>query len=371
MLPYLIPVIFVFVVNILFLQNKRIYLKKKRVCSDGFALSLIVLFLFAAIRGNGSGDYFVYLNAGRNIKSFADIFHNNLHMDVAYCFLAWIVNFLHLPSQAVIALMNLVSIGSIGVLIKRYSNIPVLSVLIFLPFYFQFDMHAARTACAISVLTLAVPYILKRDLKKFLIILLLASLFHPEALVGIALYFLPSVYIDLKSSLMIILFILLISILKLPDQIIAFVLENLGFESIYGRFIAYAAKSDGPSKAARLYDPRLFLAFLVFLYAKISNIEHDRLGKFLVNSALVNVVLMIFFNQHAVFVYRLSPFYGIFSIVLLPVVFDRAGRRKLNAEIAGQYTKIRFLAVFLYTILSAAYAMEPSVPYTLFKIAYW
>ena len=371
MWPYLIPIIFVFLMNLTKQGNIEMVCGRQRIHINKLILSLGVLFAFAALRGNGSGDYFSYLRMGKNITGFHKIFDNNIHMDIGYCFLAWIVNLFHLPSQAVIALMNMISIGAIGILIRRYSKFPMLSVLIFLPFYFQFDMHAARTACAIGIMTLSAPYILKRDFKRFLFILFIAVLFHPEAVIGIMLYFLPAFNINLKSSLVFIFVVFAILACDLSDKLVLAVLRMINLQNIYNRFLSYTQESNPMSYAGSLFDPRLFVALLIFLYSKISMIEKDRVGQFLVNTSYVNLLLMIFFNNHAVFIYRLSSFYGIFSIILLPLIFERAKKKSLDVNIRYQYQKVRYLLVIMYTVLSTVYAMKISVPYVLCRLTYW
>lgn len=378
MWPYFIPVI---VCGLFcFIGVKCIVVEgyKKYIVSI-WGIVLIILIILSGIRGNGSGDYFTYLDRGREIQSFKDIFSNHIHMDIGYCFLSWLINMLHLPAQAVIASMNIISIGCIGIFVKRYSRIPELSMLIFLPFFFQFDMHAARTACAIGILTLATPYVLERKFLKFVLILMFAYMFHVEAVVGIILYFLPMIKIDLKIGLPLLCVDLLVAIPNLTDRICLFLLEKLRFYSLYQRFLGYTKESEYFSYATKLYDPRFFLYLAIFLIACVYLNEDKKINKLLVNTSFVTIFLMIFFSNHTFMCYRLSSFMGIYSLITIPMLITRHRENIPNMGRLGRNCKyfvynaeyVFSVAVFLMLSMAYAYKMGSSVPYKVFEMMYW
>lgn len=352
----------------------------KKFIINTWAIMLIILVIFSGIRGNGSGDYFTYLDRGREIQSLRDIFYNEIHMDTGYCFLSWLINMLHFPAQAVIVGMNIISISCIGIFVKRYSRVPVLSILIFLPFFFQFDMHAARTASAIGILTLATPYVLERKFLKFILVLSIAYLFHAEALIGIILYFLPMIKIDLKIGLLLLGVGTLFAVPNLTDRICLFILEKLRLQSIYQRFLGYTNESRYFSYATKLYDPRFFLFLAIFLIACIY-LKNDKgiFSRLLINTSFVTIFLMIFFSNHAFMCFRLSSFMGIYSLITIPMIITRHGECTTNMrKQSGNFRLFVYSAkytfsVAIFFVLSIAYAYElgSTVPYKVFELIYW
>lgn len=135
MYAYFIPIIFGCFFSIINPKGIVLNTGRKKHYYNIAGFFLLFLILFAGFRGNGSGDYFAYLMSGSNIKTFSDIFNNTIHMDYGYCFLSWMINALHMPAQTIIISMNIISIGCVAKMIKRYSQMPIMSALIFLPFF--------------------------------------------------------------------------------------------------------------------------------------------------------------------------------------------------------------------------------------------
>lgn len=370
--PYL--TVIMVMVGVLMTRDSEICLVcggKRKDINMAFGVSIIYIFLFAALRGNGNGDYFEYLNRGVAIREAGDILHNNISMNVGYPALAWVVNQLHLPSQSVIAMMNAISIGCIYHTVKIYSVNPGLSMLVFLPFYFQYDMHAARTAVAISLLTLCIPYVIERKPIKFTIVVILATLFHPEVMIGILLYFLPLFSINMVVGLLILLTGSVGTFFNIYDKIILFFLRVLSADYLYDKFNGYV-HSERFGYAAKIYDPRLLLVILIFVLAKkyllYENEKEKKYNNFLINSCFFAAVTMIFFNAHTFMVYRLSSVFNIFTLFLVPVIC-----RDYKKSVCYHYKcKMYVGTIVVYMLLSVAYIFfTTSVEYKICTLQYW
>lgn len=298
-------------------------------------------------------------------------------MDYGYCFLAWIINQLHLPAQTIIISMNLISIGCVGIMIRRYSKMPILSALVFLPFFFQFDMHAARSACAMGILTLAIPYIVERKPIKFLIVQFIAAFFHPEALIGLLLYFLPVIKLNFNASMVILGIDVILSTFNLTERIMLQLLSTIGAQGLYIRFLSYTLDSNPMHYGTSILDPRILMCLSIYIFAKISKVERDNYTRFLVNASFATIFMMYFFRAHAIFVYRLSSFYGLYSILLIPILVTLNTNNSLkcnydlNVNKSIQIRNLRYIVIILYTFLAAMYAVRIYVPYRLFELVYW
>lgn len=339
-----------------------------------FFIAMSFIFVFAAMRGNGKGDYFAYLRRGADIKSWKSIFNNYIAMDVGYCVLAWIVNIFNWPAQMVIALMNLISLSCIYLTIKRYSEIPVLSLLVFLPFFFQYDMHAARTAVAISVFTLAIPFIIERKFIKFCIVLIIACMFHAEAVIGLFAYFLPEIKFRKTAGVIILVTGMSGTVLNVYDRFVLYTLKVLHLSKYYNKFYGYMTDAEY-GYAARLYDPRLWIVIILFLVFRRNMAgetkAENRYRLFLSNACCLTAVLMIFFSAHTFIAYRLSAFYNIFTILLVPQLLKDAEKSPYAFIGPGNRRQIYFCVVCAYFLLACSYALRMNVPYKLFELVYW
>lgn len=337
-----------------------------------FIMGTVLLFLFAALRGNGHGDYFTYLSRGKNIISLYDVFHNHTAMEPGYCLIAYITNKLNLPAQCIIITMNLISITCICKFIKKYSSDWCFSLLLFLPLFFQFDMHAARTAVAISISTLSLEYVEKRKFIYFSIIIFIASLFHSTAWIVLPIYFLSYIKLDLVLSLGIIIvemfFVKVIGV----DKIILTTLKYSGMDSFYSRYLTYV-ESVTYGYPFRLYDPRLLLVILIYVIAKICYRKTSRKENLIINCCFFNIIFLILFSEHTFLAYRFSAFFNSYIIVLVPMVINKFYSIMLIYKnkylIRKNIVCIRFGCLFLFTVWAMAYAynfVKTGIDYRLF-----
>lgn len=109
---------------------------------------------------------------------------------------------------------------------RKYSFIPSLSLIIYLSLFYLISCSIIRQAIAVSICLYAYKYILAENLKKYVMTILIATLFHYSAIVSIAIY-----YIYRKGNILRTLVILL-TILLLKNLIIAG-LTNLGWYTSY------------------------------------------------------------------------------------------------------------------------------------------
>lgn len=361
MWPYFIPIIF-----IVFMQFHFVGMPKVK---NKVYIALLLLLLFAGIRGNGFGDYFVYLNAGQEIKMVSDIFNNGIRMDTGYPILAYFVNQFHLPAQTIIILMNAISISCVAVTIRRYSYIPILSVLVFLPFFYQFDMHAARTAVSMGIFMLSIPYVLDRKPMKFSLILAMSVLFHPAALIGVFLYFLPKLKLNFKIMTVILMIEAALVTFVGVDRLAMMILRTARLEMVYRRFLRYVNDTEY-GYAANIFDVRILLVILLFIVASAVITKPNDLERLMINAAFACAFIMIFFSEHTVFVYRLSAFYNVFTILLVPMILSHTEKIDIHKH---RYLKVHITVILFYAAFAAAYAYRigRDAEYKIFELMYW
>jgi transmembrane protein EpsG len=102
--------------------------------------------------------------------------------------------------QVFYAVLSLLVYPPIFVFLYKYSRYPGLSLLTFVAMGgFEFNYGILRQACAGAVIIIAYRYIRERNLKKYLICVLLATTLHWTALITIPLYFLYWIKINRKT----------------------------------------------------------------------------------------------------------------------------------------------------------------------------
>lgn len=314
----------IFVLLIIFaIFNDRFTLNTKKYFFNGFGLILI---LFAGLRGpsvdRDYNSYFKYFQIAPSIdylftnsKYFFSQIRTNIEPSITI-----IMSSLKAISDKWFPLMiMLYAIASISLkltAIKRLSEFLPYSMLIYFPGLFLLqDMTQIRIGMASGFLLLSIPHIINRNIKKFLVLLLLAIFFHYSALVFAPFYFFNSKSINkiFYSSLIITSIVLGIIHFNPFDIILKF---NLGFLT---QIIHDQVNSQTLMKKLNIFNVItlsnvLLCIFFIFNANKIKNQYTIILTKIYSFS----VIFFYFFSFTPVMAFRTSEVLNIVQIVLIP-----------------------------------------------------
>lgn len=257
--PYFIVFAFVLCFGYLYYRtNKMIYIKT----------IFIILFLFVACRGNGSGDYFTYLEYSDQIRSIGDVLNYNFPMEIGFRLISYIKNIINAPDQFVIIVMAAISVGATYFMIVKTSNHMLLSVFIFLPIMLQFDMHATRSGVAASLGLIAMYHFKNKNWKQFILFMIMAISFHRSSLVILCIptyYFIrEKCYLTIRKEVKIQILLIIIAILPL-FSIVFQVLPLLNIDNVLFQKLENYLFFSRFSYPIKLYDPRIILSFAIFL----------------------------------------------------------------------------------------------------------
>ena len=189
-----------------------------------------------------------------------------------------------------ILIITLLTYSLLFISFKRYFKNYALGLLFFLGLWFFFSFTYLRQVLGASIAWLSIPYILKRDLKRFLLIIFVAYTIHNSAIVLIPLYFIP-IKIFKKQTVIYLL-------------IVAMILGLSGLPS--GIFDAYASISDatmmrtGHNKLSETQGARfayfaevvIFMFFILKNYHKFANNKKTIL---LLNMSLAFCYILLLF----------------------------------------------------------------------------
>lgn len=309
-----------------------------------FVIMSLILFIFAAFRGTGDGDYYAYLEHSQYFVSLSDLFVSS-PMEIGFRALSLLKNMLRLPDQFIIIFMNVISIGLIYKFVLKYSPDPVFSMFLFLPLYFQFDMHAARTAVAIAISAHSINYIIHRNFTKYIFIILLASLFHKSALIMIPMYFIIAIDMSSISQISTVLILGFFTSIMSFNELILNILLNFKLYNLANRFNTYMI-SERFSYSFPIYDFRLLLLFFTYFiflsYRKI--FSKNNLGSILLKITFINIILMLILRESTSLTLRLSSYLNVYTIISIPIYLE-----KIKAENSRTYFTYKFMFLISYT----------------------
>ena len=123
------------------------------------------------------------------VPSFKYLFqYNNYYFEKGYVFLNMLISSLGLNYRFFLLIIATISLSFVLVTIYRYATYPFLILFIyFTNFYFLNELLIMRTGIAFSIIFFALKY-LKDNKKKYILFVIIASLFHRIALIACLLY---------------------------------------------------------------------------------------------------------------------------------------------------------------------------------------
>lgn len=172
------------------------WLEYKSFKRNSFWMPLIVLSLFAGVRssqvGTDSGAYTRRFRSGLNI----DYFQPEKGIEIGYeAYEYLILKFTH-NYFWLFFLSSLIIIYCYLIIIKKYSINYRLSIFLFITLgIYTFFFNGLRQGLAMAIFSLSLPFLLEKRFLYYLIICLIASLFHNTALIMIPFYFLVNLRI--------------------------------------------------------------------------------------------------------------------------------------------------------------------------------
>ena len=332
---FLILIVYL-ICNILPLKNE----KKQKIF---LILSFMVLFIILAIRKpvidmDNYFEYFRYLRTadiGSVMKFPLELLYKVLNICIAK---VWY------NKKFFMIVIDLITTIPIYFFVKRYSKNYLLSIMLFViigTYYMQFFI--LRQAIAISILLCSVKYIEDKKIWKFLICVIIATLFHASSILFISTYFLCNVKISSKYMYI---WIFIYAILFLfGDKIV-----NLIY--IYKNY-KHIVTGEGYGKLL------LYLMIFIFIIVIDKQFREDLKNKKIIIIRDKEDQLTIFYNFMFILIffqilatkndtiYRMGNDFCNGIIILLPNVIEKIENKKIRNIVYN----ITIISVILYAIV--------------------
>ena len=203
--------------------------------------------------------------------------------------------------------------------IKRYSPYVVVSLLLVLVGSFNQSLFVIRQHLAMAICFYSYKYIISKDIKSYLITILLAFLMHQTALVFLPLYFVY--HIKNRRTLLLTIFIgALLMYLSF-----SYLLNQIGGNMLTG-YSSYLESDEGTNAMGFLIMLSMLLCYCLFLRRNAFN---EGINKLLLISLLFGTTLCfvgIGFNPTG----RLAMYYSSTAFLAIPIIMQHISSRLIR-----------------------------------------
>lgn len=288
----------------------------------------IILCFVACLRNYTVGyDTKQYVTAFNKAASLTLSNFSYLRYEYGYTFLLWFLNKISSNWQILLVITSLFINFSVLRFIKKNSENPFLSVLIYilLNFYF-FYTSAMRQAIAISIVLIGYEYLKKNNNVVFFIYVLIATLFHQSALLAFLIPLMKNVKYN-KLFIFILFFIYFIGfifgknffifITKFSSRLLDYSDSKFFVENYFGALLQF------------LLNFMLFIIGYLIMLKNDRNILYDKSNN---NNTLIGVLaianLFLLLTVRVGIFNRFSPYFAIFIIIWLPNMIMKLKKSK-------------------------------------------
>lgn len=273
-------------------------------------VTFLLLWFLASFRLDIGHDYSMYIESF--FRMGRDSFSNLTYKDweIGFILLTKTIVFFTKNQTFFLMITSAISLAGPAYLIMRYSKNSLMSVALYLNLFFYYiTFNFIRQAIAISIVCFAWTFLRKNKFIPYMLIIVLASLFHMTALIMIVVYFL----VKFKPGIRTLLFYayLLLFYYILSDGLLNILLSRIHTEYENSVFI-----TNGVSFVYALL-PVFICLLLVLSYRFIDNLSLD--GRYLISLVLFATFWLLIMTKHALFE-RFSYYSYIFVILAVPKV---------------------------------------------------
>lgn len=302
--------------------------------------------------GTDSIDYVRYFE---RVETFADSAELAMKTkEYGYWTLSWLVH--RFSGQYIFLFLSiaLVVVSCYQRTILKYSYNSTISFYVFITLgFYTFFFNGARQGLACAICALAVGPLIRSEFKKYVVVVLVATLFHKTALIMLPLYFLLRKKNTLRTNALFGV-LALVAALSLP-----YVVDT--FSQYDSRYQGYGASGEGGGFLMSAFNIVLWLFFYVFQ-------QRASIGKRQYYSVFLNMLFFSAVISLTSIVLRINPsgilrltvYFNIGAIFLLPLCYESFSNR-LSKKVFISVTGVFLVVYFVMTTSS----FGQLVPYAL------
>lgn len=311
-----------------------------------FFVAFIQLFLFLGLRRIDVGvdlqNYIPFLNRVMNFN-YEELF--TVGFEPGYNVYCRILMEIFDNEQIFLIFTAGITLLGAGYFIYKNSKNYFFSIFIYVTFQFYiFLFSGLRQSIAISILLLSTKFIKERKLIKFIILVLLAGIFHKSAFIFLPAYFIAYKKITIKYLATVVGIGIILFILR--NYVMIFVTQYL--------YTNYDSLNNQGSGYGMLL--LLIVLFTAVFYFKDNALKSDRNNIIWYNYGIIAILIQMLASVEGN-VARLTMYYSISMVVLIPNVLEAIKPKEISY--VGKIVLMVLLFVFLLNGIQSENAYMP------------
>lgn len=294
------------------------------------------------------------ISFGSDAKAYAEYFEMNSHYTLAqswrfvmeqvgkdpfYHFVGNVFSKLGFTYRGWFVFIAIIYMGGFCYVMSKYSKNHFISVLFFVSqLYFYFSMTGLRQTLAMGICFFAIDFAYRKKIVPFIILVLLASMFHSSALILILFYVTKNWKLGIKQWLL----------------VAAAMFMAMFFSGVINQIVEMLAWSEGLANYSEVTTGLSWSGFiiqiviLIFCLYFLKTYKKDEEDKrFWINLLFLGVIFQTF-SVNIDNIFRMGMYFGVYGAVAIPnaIVIQRSTRNRMIL-----YTGVS-LALLLYLFKS-------------------
>lgn len=306
---------YIFIFTTLFIAATSSFFLNKEKSKFIYITFVILMSLFASLRYETGYDWSYYESMFE--KSNWAYIWGNLNVEPFYVLYSMLIKELGGSFFALTFSFSIVAFSLKAIFIYKKSLFPVVSLFLFLPLFFRYDMGMMRQGVAIAILIWASQFVQNKKPLNFFALVVLSSLFHFSSLLFIPVYFISNRKFSILIILMVLISALIIDILIRTD--ILPYLFSFTFEHVQFKFNAYF----NPNNPLSIQIQSLYWRFFIYgLGTYVVFVKNDSELRYYMNIYLIGILYFIVFASVSTLSERGSLYFKIFEILIIPKIIS-------------------------------------------------
>ena len=368
-LVFFISTIFAYISEINYKTNK------KKIATIFSLIAIFIPCLMAGLRASGVGtDTKVYINGVfiyivNHVSTISDllVYINQGTIEPLYMLFNFLISkissnlcVLYFALEVLIILPAYFGCKKLG---KRFNVSSSLCYLIFLILFFNKSLNMCRQAIAMSICFYSLDYVFDKKLLKYITCMIVAFLFHRSTIIFLPVYFIYKIINNgsKKDNTIIFLSVLILLFSVLVFKNIVEIMISIGALSEKYKSYIYVRSENHNIKFIEIFSEFIVLCLSILSSKKLIKISND--NKLIIYCTILSFIMFLF-GFNAAYSQRISYYYSLFLIPMLPqisMLFHGEGAKKLINIVL-----IIMLCVYS-TLYYGKYTFDQTVPYRIDK----
>ena len=253
-----------------------------------------------------------------------------------FSILIWGIGIINKNPQFIMFIMSCINIIPVVIMLKNKSNNFVISIYLYITMMLYYSaFNGIRQWIASVLLFCSLKYVIRKNLKKYIICVIIATTIHISALIMLPVYFIVNFKPFGKKFMLVIGIFIILSFTLIP------ILSNFSILAQGTKYEAYTTQSaeDDGVNIFRVLVASIPVLISFFWYSKLKAENENRI---LINYSVLNVLIWILALTNT-YMARFTMYFELYNLLLYPKIINIL---KKNEKYV--FVTIMCLCFFLY-----------------------